>query len=88
VVASDNGASGIVGDTARVTGLVANNNGDAGIQVLGAALHDATLIGNNGYGLGFDILTKRRPRVANGACGPSGIIGRLVTDTWGVCAGD
>jgi hypothetical protein len=43
VVASDNGASGIVGDTARVTGLVANNNGDAGIQVLGAALRDATL---------------------------------------------
>jgi len=88
VVTNDNGAPGIFGGAARVTGLVANNNGDAGIRVVKAALRDATLTGNNGYGVGFDVLTKRRPRVVNVTCGKSGVIGGVITDTWGVCAGD
>jgi len=87
-VASDNGASGIFGGAARVKGLVANNNGDAGVRVVKAALRDATLTGNNGYGAGFDVLTKRRPHVMNVTCGKSGVLGGLITDTWGICAGD
>jgi hypothetical protein len=88
VVASSNGASGIFGGKARLTGLVANDNGDAGIRVSKAALRDATLTGNQGYGLGFDVLAARRPRAVNVTCGKSGVIGGLGTDTWGICAGD
>jgi hypothetical protein len=88
VVASDNGASGIFGGKARVQGLVANDNGDAGIRVLKAALRDATLTGNNGYGMGFDVLASRHPRAVNVTCGKSGVLGGLATDTWGICADD
>src|SRR5262245_31734121 len=89
VVANDNGGAGIFGGAVRVTGLVANNNGDAGVRAVKAALRDATLTGNDGAGAGIDLLTKRRPRVPSDiTCGKSGVLGGLITDTWGVCAGD
>jgi hypothetical protein len=88
MTASNNGRSGIFGGSISVKGLVADDNGDAGVRVVSASLRDATLTGNDGYGIGADLMTVRHPHVGNTMCGKSQVIGGLGGQGWGVCSAD
>lgn len=88
VTASGNGAAGLFGERISATGLVANDNGDAGVRAGKASLRDATLLGNDGLDLGIDVATVRPPRVVNTICGKSQVLGGVAEETWGICSGD
>lgn len=88
VEASNNRASGIFGDRFWAKGLRANANGDCGVRTLTAALRNATLTGNHGFGEGIDLATAFRPRVVATTCGKSAVIGAVQGSNWGVCADD
>ena len=93
VMASDNAGYGVLGGTlAKLTGLTAIGNGNAGMAGQNrTVLRDSVLTGNNGYGLGVDLLVYRRPRVINTTCGLSagpGVTAEQPGPPWGVCTND
>ena len=90
---TDNAGYGVLGGTlARVTGLTATGNGNAGIAGQGRTLvRDSLITGNNGYELGYDLLAYRRPRVIDTVCGRSASPGATAEEPgapWGVCTND
>jgi len=97
VTANGNGEEGIVsfGPRCSLRDVSANGNGAAGLVAFGrGTIVDSMLLGNNGAGAGFDILTMQLPRLRNSTCGHSAMLvippggGFDAGATWGVCASD
>ncbi len=88
VTVSDNGSEGIFAARVVVSNLTATGNGGSGVRAGRASLKDSTLTGNDGFGAGIDVTTKRKPRVRDTTCGKSQKIGAQLGDDWGVCTGD
>src|SRR5262249_25546464 len=96
VTVTDNGDDGIAGVRVKLERLVATGNGSTGI--LGGAgvwagaplrLVDSTVTGNNGYKQGFDLISRRPPRLDNVTCGTSGRTDAgQPMPSWSVCAND
>ena len=101
VTANGNGRFGIVGGPlkgkVKLSDVVATGNGDAGVIGFRVALENATITGNDGYGLGIDVASHHAPHLEAVVCSESGhIVGHFIdgddvpplNGTWSVCAAD